>query len=390
MNSAAVVGAVLLSLSGTLLAQDFQVGSRAKGMGGSYTAFEDDPVSIWLNPAGIARQNSLTACIHYQTFTQFEVERDQGFTGTTGRPEAGMTDPPIIPSFAGVITPFGSAGNHSLAFALVRPFENRLVYDFPAAPAQSAQVDQQFWRFRLAYGFDAKLGEEAVWFPHVSFGMAFDIAYSRFSFKSFSALGIVIDDIADTNTIPGGGAGILLGVYDDRDSFRLDIGAAYQSRVDFSFQQNEAVFASWDWPDMLNAGFTIYLFGQVLKLTADVQWIGWGLATQDSTMPGVPSLESSLNFSVGVEYEIYLGGNIWIMPRAGFRSYDAPWSDPSNLPAISQTRLNIATKKGRFSIFTAGFGFRWQVPGGNFRGVDVGVELLGDVTNYSVGYTHLF
>ena len=37
-------------------AQDFQVGARTKGMGGSYTAFEDDPTSIWLNPAGIATQ----------------------------------------------------------------------------------------------------------------------------------------------------------------------------------------------------------------------------------------------------------------------------------------------------------------------------------------------
>ena len=37
-------------------AQDQQLGARTKAMGGSYTAFEDDPVSIWLNPAGIATQ----------------------------------------------------------------------------------------------------------------------------------------------------------------------------------------------------------------------------------------------------------------------------------------------------------------------------------------------
>jgi len=35
-------------------AQDQQVGARTKAMGGSYTAFEDDPVSIWLNPGGKA------------------------------------------------------------------------------------------------------------------------------------------------------------------------------------------------------------------------------------------------------------------------------------------------------------------------------------------------
>ena len=30
-------------LAASAVAQDFQVGARAKGMGGSYTAFEDDP-----------------------------------------------------------------------------------------------------------------------------------------------------------------------------------------------------------------------------------------------------------------------------------------------------------------------------------------------------------
>jgi hypothetical protein len=36
----------LLALSAGAWAQDQQVGARAKAMGGSYTAFEDDPVSV--------------------------------------------------------------------------------------------------------------------------------------------------------------------------------------------------------------------------------------------------------------------------------------------------------------------------------------------------------
>ena len=51
----------LLSLAATAVAQDQQLGARTKAMGGSYTAFEDDPVSIWLNPAGIATQPSQAA-----------------------------------------------------------------------------------------------------------------------------------------------------------------------------------------------------------------------------------------------------------------------------------------------------------------------------------------
>ena len=40
------VPVVLVALASTAAAQDFQVGSRAKAMGGSYTAFGDDPVAI--------------------------------------------------------------------------------------------------------------------------------------------------------------------------------------------------------------------------------------------------------------------------------------------------------------------------------------------------------
>jgi len=34
-------------------------------MGGSYTAFEDDPVSIWLNPAGISTQVHYIPLLHH-------------------------------------------------------------------------------------------------------------------------------------------------------------------------------------------------------------------------------------------------------------------------------------------------------------------------------------
>ena len=65
-----------VSAEASAAAQDFQVGSRAKGMGGSYTAFGDDPVAVWINPAGTAGQNSQFA-ISYQSFTQYEFNRIQ-------------------------------------------------------------------------------------------------------------------------------------------------------------------------------------------------------------------------------------------------------------------------------------------------------------------------
>ena len=46
----ALIAVMVFGAASTAFAQDFQVGARSKGMGGSYTAFEDDPTSIWTLP----------------------------------------------------------------------------------------------------------------------------------------------------------------------------------------------------------------------------------------------------------------------------------------------------------------------------------------------------
>jgi hypothetical protein len=389
MKKALVVAVASMALSAPAWAQDFQVGSRAKGMGGSYTAFEDDPVSIWLNPAGIARQD-FRATIQYQTFTQYELQRTNTFIGTKGEPEAGLSDPPLIPSFAGIIAPLGDKTKHAFAFALVRPFENRLTYSFPAPPAFVAQTEQQFWRFRFAYAYDFKLGDESTFFPHISLGLAGDVGFTQYSFRSFSNTGIVIDDIHDTNTRPGFGAGLLTSIFDDRESFRVDFGVAYQSGINFSFGEDDATFAPWDWPAMTNAGVTVYAFGQALKVTLDAQWISWARAVKKSQIAGVPSFTNSLNYSFGAEYEIPVSASTWVLPRLGYRLYDSPWNDKNNLPASALTQLSIDTKASKFNIFTLGVGFRWKNDAGRFRGFDIGAEFGGDVRNYSIGYIYDF
>src|SRR5881394_1224773 len=100
MKNAWVVGVLVAVSAAPAWAQDFQVGSRAKGMGGSYTSFDEDPVSIWLNPAGIAGSPSRLA-IDYQTFTQFELKDTGTSLGTVGKAQYGLLEPPIVPSFLG-------------------------------------------------------------------------------------------------------------------------------------------------------------------------------------------------------------------------------------------------------------------------------------------------
>src|SRR5438477_13103381 len=97
-----ITSVALLALAATAAAQDQQLGARTKAMGGSYTAFEDDPVSVWLNPAGIATQPN-SAAISYQTYTTYPLHRDKvsGSSATTASAEAETTfvDPAFIPSY---------------------------------------------------------------------------------------------------------------------------------------------------------------------------------------------------------------------------------------------------------------------------------------------------
>src|SRR5262245_59491033 len=98
-----VSAAIVLAMAGAAAAQDFQVGARTKGMGGSYTAFEDDPTSIWLNPAGIATQPDQLS-IQYQSYTQYEPGNAVFKVNTDpGTAETGYIDPPLLPSYLGMV-----------------------------------------------------------------------------------------------------------------------------------------------------------------------------------------------------------------------------------------------------------------------------------------------
>ena len=103
MRTAAVLIA-LLSAAAAASAQDQQLGARTKAMGGSYTAFEDDPVSVWLNPAGIATQLT-SASIAYQTYTTYPLHKDKqsgsSATTTSAGAETTFVDPAFVPSYLG-------------------------------------------------------------------------------------------------------------------------------------------------------------------------------------------------------------------------------------------------------------------------------------------------
>src|SRR4051812_45234620 len=97
---------VCASAAASAAAQDQQLGARTKAMGGSYTAFEDDPVSIWLNPAGIATQPSAVS-LDYQTYVTYPLHEVKSPGGTqvgfSAKAETTFVDPALLPSYLGVV-----------------------------------------------------------------------------------------------------------------------------------------------------------------------------------------------------------------------------------------------------------------------------------------------
>jgi hypothetical protein len=383
----------VLTTSAWASAQDFQVGARAKGMGGSYTAFEDDPISIWLNPAGIATQATQLS-VAYQTFTQYEP--DSSGVGVETKSETGWVDPPFIPSFLGLVVPIGTAENPmAVGIAYIRPFHMKLSYAYGGGTFPDSIDQQQFSRYRLAFAYDLKLGgKDSAFLPHIAFGVGVDIGYTKWEELYHLVGGDLVNN--DTATNFGAGGGILLGLYDNTDDLKVNLGVAYQSKVAFQFQVDSDVYPVWDWPAMLNVGLTVYLLsGMPLRLTVDLQWIDWKNAVEEANpvdLPGVDDFRSVTNVSVGGEYRLNLkdDGSLLLYPRAGVRFLQTPWDDTDMLPGTGSSQLAIDTKDDHFTVLSLGAGLYWTTKDGKSRGIDLGYEIGGDSWNLAFGYTHEF
>ncbi len=393
--------AVLLLAAAAAHAQDFQVGVRAKAMGGSYTAFGDDPVAIWTNPAGTAQLDSQVA-LTYQSFTQYEFDDfgDDVPSTAEGDPEQGLLDPPISPSFAGVVVKLGGeAVESAVSLAYIRPFQIKYVYVYddpdPAQDDLLTQTDQQFSRIRAAWAVNIRLSEQSPWFKSVSAGIAVDYVYTKYKEVDQNTDPDRDTQVyEDSESSAGWGAGLLLTAYEEA-GLRVDLGAAYNSGVDFHFDLDKNIYPVWDWPELRSVGFALYLFeGYPLRLTFDTQWIGWKRAVGSPGL-GQEGFEDALNFSAGLEYRHTLYEKYRLFTRAGWKSYDTPWNAESELPSVGLSQLRIDTKGDRINILTLGLGLYWTRlnPQGVVRlaGLDLAVELFGETELLmGIGYTYQF
>ncbi len=393
----------VLALAGVALAQDQQLGARTKGMGGSYTAFEDDPVSVWLNPAGIATQPDQMS-IAYQTYTAYPRGEERGPGDTTEftvEAKTVLADPALLPSYIGFVFQLGN--DLAVGICYARPYLLNYAMDHVSDPLQTtfvpeAEVQQDLSRFRVALAKDFKFKEAgtAGFFNHLSVGLSFDIGYERWQFSSQEPS--QQRDEQDSSTGIGFGAGLLLGLFDNTENFKVNLGVAYTSAVNYDFSIATDILPAFDMPQQLNIGMTFYLFeGSPLRVTMDFQWIEWSATAEDPLYANYDGFEDAFNFSIGMEYRIKLntwfpsaGDKINIYPRIGYRRFDAPWSDPDDLPMTGSYRLVLSTKDEAFNIFTYGLGLAWSNEAGKSRSLDIAGDVGGDAPNFAAGLTFEF
>ncbi len=390
----------LLCLSAAAYAQDQQVGARTKAMGGSYTAFEDDPVSIWLNPAGIATQPDALG-IAYQTYTTYDIDITPAIlvgVDPVGEPSTSWSDPALIPSYLGLVFHLGGPeSSQAFGFCFTAPYQLK----FPVSTTfdtdiVGARFEQIFYRFRGAYARDFRfqpVGSEGF-LTHLSVGLGVDLAVTRLDFKELDAdvLPVPLNEkLSDVGV--GGGAGLLLGVFDNTRNFKVNLGLAYQSSVHFNFSLSPEFAPQFDWPNQYQVGITLYLLeGMPLRITADVQRIEWDGATADSTLPDGHNFENLNNYSLGAEYALKipsLFAGVTFYPRAGIRRQDAPWQSTNGqeLPAIRNRRMVIRPDEEVYTVGSFGLGIGWSSEAGKSRSFDFAYDFGGDTSNFAMGFT---
>jgi len=392
-----VLAAALAAMAALAEAQDQQVGARTKAMGGSYTAFEDDPVSIWLNPGNIASQTDDNILV-YQTYTLYDLKTSSSGGANTAPPQLGWSDPAVLPAYLGVVFQLGTADSpQSLGFCFATPFRLRLQYlpyDFTTGTSGTSprlSVDQSFARIRSAYARDFQFKPDGF-FTHLAVGLGIDVNVTDWNFTEFKSINGGTDtatlSVTDRNVGFGGGVGFLLGLYDNRSDVKINLGAAYQSRANYSFSINAIDVPLFDWPDQFQGGLTFYfLEGLPLRLTVDAQVIQWSSAVRHSLLPGVSGFRDVTNFSIGGEYAVPVSEKVKLFPRAGIRRFNAPWSNEKNLPAVGLQRLGIKTKSGSFLIGSAGLGIGWSSDAGKNRMFDLGFDAGGDEPGLALALT---
>jgi hypothetical protein len=365
-------------------------------MGGGSSAFEDDPVSVWCNPAGLATQQT-GAALEYQTYAVYR-ENDSSIPPTHFSGTVGLNDPAPLPAYVGGVYQVGTIDRpQAIGACFVSPILLRMAYDAPddAVSPNTWKTSQRFSRFRLAYARDFKfrdVGEEGF-FSHLSIGLGMDLGFTTLRME---------DPIADqearkSKTEFGAGFGFLLCAYDNTRNLKVNLGGAYQTSITFDLvlpvTQASRDAPALNWPNQIQVGALVYLLeGLPLRLSAEVQFVDWQNSSPPSDVPGVSRFTRTTIASLGAEYRVPVVPSMVAFPRLGVRFYDAPWAsrDPAKLPGNGDWQLRITTTAERFTVFCLGFGLSFLGEGGGAITLNVGVEFGADAPSVVLGAVVVF
>ncbi|HXX92984.1 MAG TPA: hypothetical protein VEN81_05080, partial [Planctomycetota bacterium] len=184
--------ALVLACSLPAFAQDQQLGARTKAMGGSYTAFQDDPLLVWLNPSGIATQPDQMS-IAYQTYTAYPKHESTAPDGSATFSVKGQTilpTPVIIPSYIGFVFQLGTPDAPlAMGVGFARPYNLDYSMDEVLTPNQTVfqprfEMEESLSRFRVAIAKDYRLRDknDPGFFSHVAVGLGGDVGYEEWRF----------------------------------------------------------------------------------------------------------------------------------------------------------------------------------------------------------------
>jgi hypothetical protein len=382
--------------------QDTTVGARARAMGGGSSAFEDDPLSVWCNPAGLATQQS-GAALELQTYAVYR-QNDVSVPPTHFSGAIGFNDPGPLPSYLGGVYQVGTVERpQAVGICFVSPVLLRMAYDAPddfdglgnLVSPNTWKTVQRLSRLRLAYARDFKFrpaGEEG-WFPHLSIGLGMDVGFSSLRMED----PVIDQDRHGSKSEFGAGFGFLLGAYDNTRNLKINIGGAYQTSISFdlAIPVTQAVrnAPALNWPNQVQLGALVYLLeGLPLRLSAEVQFVDWQNAGAPSDIPGVGRFSRTTITSFGGEYRISWSPTTLILPRLGIKLYDAPWTtrDKARLPAFEEWQLRITTRAERFTVFCLGFGISFLGEGGGATSLNVSVEFGADAPVAALGAVFVF
>jgi hypothetical protein len=322
--------------------------------------------------------------------------------------QATLHDPQFEPSFLGLVVSLGDEElSHAFSFGYVSPINMQLYWmvNVGAPTVVGAISEQQSSRFRFSYAVDLKLADDQKgWFTHIAVGGGIDwgSTVAKVTIEDPTTLPPLLYEVSDRESRFGFGVGFLLTLYDNGDGLSVDLGASYNSELDFEFNVPttgplSAPFMAW--PAEWSAGIALYI--SRLKLTAAYQAVLWEDAAAPTTLgASFAGFQDASSMSFGLEYALHVNDEVTAFLRVGARQYDAPWdedtlmgwTDASTVLPVSvdQFALSIEPDDEEYTMGTVGAGIYWTVEGGKLRGFDFGLEFGGDKVTLAVGYVHEF